>query len=182
VDITADANPTQTSWKIFDNNNVMVTQGTSNDATFCINSTCHRFEIYDSAGNGLTGTGNYKVYLNGVLVAQGAQFGTRDIRYVNCPEGTSCNDPLSATLGLNEVPFDNSWYVFTPSTNGQYRITTCGYAACDTRIWVYDYCTMANFDNTNEATYTYNDDFCGVQAQTDVFMTGGDTYYVRVGS
>jgi len=182
VDITADANPTQTSWKIFDNNNVMVTQGTSNDATFCINSTCHRFEIYDSAGNGLTGTGNYKVYLNGVLVAQGAQFGTRDIRYVNCPEGTSCNDPLSATLGLNEVPFDNSWYVFTPATNGQYRITTCGYAACDTRIWVYDYCTMANFDNTNEATYTYNDDFCGVQAQTDVFMTGGDTYYVRVGS
>jgi PKD repeat protein len=182
VDITPDANPTQTSWKIFDNNNVLVTQGTSNDATFCINSTCHRFEIYDSAGNGLTGTGNYKVYLNGVLVAQGAQFGTRDIRYVNCPEGTSCNDPLSATLGLNEVPFDNSWYVFTPATNGQYRITTCGYAACDTRIWVYDYCTMANFDNTNEATYTYNDDFCGVQAQTDVFMTGGDTYYVRVGS
>jgi hypothetical protein len=182
VDITADANPTQTSWKIFDNNNVMVTQGTSNDATFCINSTCHRFEIYDSAGNGLTGTGNYKVYLNGVLVAQGAQFGTRDIRYVNCPEGTSCNDPLAATLGLNEVPFDNSWYVFTPATNGQYRITTCGYAACDTRIWVYDYCTMANFDDSNEATYTYNDDFCGVQAQTDVFMTGGDTYYVRVGS
>ena len=89
---------------------------------------------------------------------------------------------MSATLGLNEVPFDNSWYVFTPATNGQYRITTCGYAACDTRIWVYDYCTMANFDNTNEATYTYNDDFCGVQAQTDVFMTGGDTYYVRVGS
>lgn len=182
VDITADANPTQTSWKIFDNNNVMVTQGTSNDATFCINSTCHRFEIYDSAGNGLTGTGNYKVYLNGVLVAQGAQFGTRDIRYVNCPEGTSCNDPLAATIGLNEVPFDNSWYVFTPATNGQYRITTCGYAACDTRIWVYDYCTMANFDDSNEATYTYNDDFCGVQAQTDVFMTGGDTYYVRVGS
>ncbi|MFN5620766.1 MAG: MopE-related protein [Flavobacteriales bacterium] len=182
VDITPDANPTQTSWKMFDNNNVVIAQGTSNDATFCISSACHRFEIYDSAGNGLTGTGNYKVYLNGVLVAQGAQFGTRDIRYVNCPEGTSCNDPLTATLGLNEVPFDNSWYVFTPATNGQYRITTCGSAACDTRIWVYDYCVMANFDNTNEATYTYNDDFCGVQAQTDVFMTGGDTYYVRVGS
>jgi PKD repeat protein len=101
---------------------------------------------------------------------------------VNCPEGTSCNDPLNAVLGLNEVPFDNSWYVFTPSQNGQYRITTCGYAACDTRIWVYDYCVMANFDNTNQATYTYNDDFCGVQAQTDVFMTAGSTYYVRVGS
>jgi len=182
VDITPDANPTQTSWKIFDNNNVIVAQGTSNDATFCINSTCHRFEIYDSAGNGLTGTGNYKIYLNGALVAQGAQFGTRDIRYVNCPEGTSCNDPLNAVLGLNEVPFDNSWYVFTPAQTGQYQISTCGYAACDTRVWVYDYCVMANFDNTVEATLTYNDDFCGVQAQVNSFLSGGTTYYVRVGS
>ena len=182
VDITPDANPTQTSWKIFDVNNVVVAQGTSNDATFCINSTCHRFEIYDSAGNGLTGTGNYKVYLNGVLVSQGAQFGTRDIRYVNCPEGTSCNDPLNAVLGVNEVPFDNSWYVFTPAQTGQYQISTCGYAACDTRVWVYDYCVMANFDNTVEATITYNDDFCGVQAQVNAFLSGGTTYYVRVGS
>ena len=182
VDITPDANPTQTTWKIFDNNDVVVAQGTSNDATFCINSTCHRFEIYDASGNGLASPGGYKVYLNGVLEAEGATFASRDIRYVNCPTGTSCNDPISAVLGLNEVPFDNSWYVFTPSTNGQYRMTTCGYAACDTRIWVYDYCTMANFDNTNQATYTYNDDFCGVQAQTDVFMTAGRTYYVRVGS
>jgi PKD repeat protein len=182
VDITPDANPTQTSWKIFDENNVVIAQGTSNDATFCINSTCHRFEIYDSASNGMTGAGNYKVYLNGILVASGAAFASRDIRDINCPEGTSCNNTLTAVLGLNDVPFDNSWYTFTPAENGQYRISTCGLAACDTRIWIYDYCVMANFDNTNVATYTYNDDFCGVQAQSDVFMTGGHTYYVRIGS
>lgn len=182
VDITPDANPAQTTWKVFDSNNVVVAQGTSNDATFCISSTCHRFEIYDSANNGLTGSGNYKLYLNGVLVAQGAQFGSRDIRYVNCPQGTSCNDPITAVLGVNEVPFDNTWYTFTPTQNGQYRITTCGYASCDTKIWVYDYCVMANFDDTNQATDFYNDDNCGVQAQADAFLTAGVTYYVRVGS
>ena len=182
VDITPDANPTQTTWKMFDGNNVIVAQGTSNDLTFCINNTCHRFEIYDSAGNGLTGTGNYKVYVNGIQVAGGAVFGSRDIRDINCPAGTSCNNVLVASLGLNDVPFDNSWYTFTPAANGQYRISTCGLAACDNKIWVYDYCVMANFDESNAATYTYNDDFCGVQAQTDVFMTAGSTYYVRIGS
>ncbi|MFM9984185.1 MAG: PKD domain-containing protein, partial [Flavobacteriales bacterium] len=32
VDITPDANPTQTSWKLFDSTNAIVAQGTSNDA------------------------------------------------------------------------------------------------------------------------------------------------------
>ena len=182
VDITPDANPTQTSWKMFTESNVLVAQGTTNDATFCINATCHRFEIYDSGGNGLTGTGNYKIYLNGILEAQGASFAGLDIRYVNCPQGKSCNDPIPAALGVNEVPFDNTYFLFVPDQTGQYRVSTCGYATCDTKIWIYDYCVMANFNNTNEATYTYNDDFCGVQAQTDVYMTGGHIYYVRIGS
>jgi PKD repeat protein len=182
VDITPDANPSQTSWSMFDDLNNVIAQGTTNDATFCIPNTCHRFEIYDSGSNGLTGSGNYKIYLNGIEVANGATFTSRDIRYVNCPDGISCDQTIDAELGLNDVPFDNSWFLFTPAENGQFRISTCGLAACDTRIWIYDYCVMANFDNSVEATYTYNDDLCGVQAQSDVFMTGGDTYYVRVGS
>lgn len=182
VDITPDANPTQTSWSMFDENDVVIASGTSNDASFCIADNCHKFEIYDAGGNGLTGGGNYRLYLNGILVGQGATFTSRDIRFLNCPSGISCDNSLSATLGVNDVPFDNSWYTFTPAQNGQYRISTCNLATCDTRIWVYDYCTMANFDNTIEATYTYNDDFCGVQAEVNVFMAAGDTYYVRVGS
>jgi PKD repeat protein len=181
VDITPDANPTQTSWKVFDGGNAVIAQGTSNDATFCIAGGCHRFEIYDSGNNGLTGTGNYKIFVNGIQTAQGAAFTSRDIRFINCPDGISCDQTLTATLGLNAVPFSNSWYTFTPAVNGQYRVSTCGLATCDTKIWIYDYCRMANFDESNAATYTYNDDFCGVQAQTDVFFTGGHTYYLRVG-
>lgn len=182
VDITPDANPSQTSWSMFDANNVVIASGTSNDASFCVANTCHRFEIYDSAGNGLTGSGNYKVYLNGIQVANGQAFSSVDIRYINCPDGVSCDHPLTASLGLNDVPFDNSWYVFTAASNGNYRISTCDLVTCDTKVWVYDYCTMANFDNSNEATIQYNDDFCGVQAEVNTFLAAGETYYVRVGS
>lgn len=182
VDITPDANPAQTSWAVFDDSDNIIAQGTSNDATFCIPNTCHRFEIYDSGSNGLTGSGNYKIYLNGIEVATGAVFTSTDIRFINCPDGISCDQTIDAELGLNDVPFDNTWFTFTPAENGQYRISTCGLATCDTRIWIYEYCMMANFDNSVEATYTYNDDLCGIQAQSDVFMTGGNTYYIRIGS
>jgi PKD repeat protein len=182
VDITPDANPTQTSWKIFNENNIVIAQGTTNDATLCISNTCHRFEIYDTGNNGLTGSGNYKIYLNGIQVASGQAFEDLDIRYINCPAGVSCDNAITAQLGLNNVIDGDEWFTFTPSVNGQYKISTCNLATCDTKIWVYDYCIMANFDETNEATYTYNDDLCGVQAEANMFMTGGTTYFVRVGS
>ncbi len=182
IDITPDANPAQTSWKLFDSNNVIILQGTSNDASICIPGTCHRFEIYDSANNGLNGAGNYKIYVNGILVANGQTFGSTDIRPINCTDGISCDQPIYAVFGNNAVPFDNTWFAFTPQYSGQYKISTCGLASCDTKIWVYDYCTMANFDNSNAATLTYNDDLCGVQAESNIFLAGGITYYVRVGS
>ena len=183
IDITNDNLPQQTTWKVFDNNNVVVQQGTG-DAAFCIVDNCHRFEIYDSGNNGIccaNGNGSYTIYLDGISVATGASFTSVDIRDINCPQGSSCSNPIVATLGTLAVPEPNTWYSFTPAVNGQYRISTCGLADCDTKIWVYDYCNMALFDNTNEATYTYNDDLCGVQAEVTPFLTGGDTYYVRVG-
>ncbi|MFN0030702.1 MAG: MopE-related protein [Flavobacteriales bacterium] len=182
IDITPDGNPSQTSWKLFNENDVVIVQGTTNDASVCIPATCHRFEIYDSANNGMSGLGNYKIYVNGILTASGQNFGGLDIRPVNCPDGISCNQPIDADFGVNAVPFDNTWFSFTPAYSGQYRISTCGQASCDTKIWIYDYCMMANFDDSNEATFTYNDDYCGVQAESNIFLAANNTYYVRVGS
>ena len=184
VDITADNLPQQTSWAVFDENNSVVASGTSNDATFCINNSCHRFEIYDSGNNGIccsNGNGSYRIFINGIQVANGAQFTSEDIRYVNCPQGTACNDPIEVGEGEFTTPFANAWYEFTPSANGQYKIETCGLSTCDTKLWIYDYCNMAFFDDTNEATITYNDDFCGVQSQITPILEGGTTYYIRVG-
>ncbi|MFN8699914.1 MAG: MopE-related protein [Flavobacteriales bacterium] len=184
VDITADNLPQQTSWKVFDSSNNIVAQGTNNDATFCIADECHRFEIYDSGGNGIccaNGNGSYTIYLDGLPAATGGQFGLTDLREVNCPAGTTCNNPIVVGLGTHDVPQANTWFEFTPAENGQYRISTCDLAFCDTHIWVYDYCNMANFDDTEEATYTANDDLCGVQAGVTPYLVGGETYYVRVG-
>lgn len=184
VDITPDNLPQQTSWAVFDENNTVVASGNSNDATFCIGEGCHRFEMYDSGNNGIcctNGSGSYRLYLNGIQVAQGGQFGALDIRDIACPQGTSCNNPIVVGEGSFTTPFPNAWYQFTPPANGQYKIETCGLAACDTKLWIYDYCQMANFDDTNEATITYNDDFCGVQSQITPILEGGQTYYIRVG-
>ena len=185
VDITPDNLPQQTSWKVFDSSNNVVAQGTSNDATFCIADNCHRFEIYDSGSNGLccgNGNGGYAIYLDGLQVASGASFTSLDTRDINCPEGTSCNNAIVIQPGIFSTPNPNTWYSFTPAENGQYRITTCGNNICDTKLWIYDYCNMALFDDTNEATVTYNDDSnCGIQAEMTPFLTGGTTYYLRVG-
>jgi len=184
VDITADNLPQQTSWKVFNQENLVIQQGTSNDANFCISNNCHRVEIYDTGSNGLccaNGNGNYNIYLDGNSVATGTAFGALATVQVNCPQGTSCDNAIVANLGLNAVPAPNTWYSFTPSVNGQYQVSTCGLAGCDTKIWLYDYCNMALFDNSVEATYTYNDDLCGIEAEITPYLEGGVTYFVRVG-
>ncbi len=184
IDVTADNLPQQTTWKVFNAENVLVAQGTTNDATLCIANECHRVEFYDTGNNGIcctNGNGGFNIFLNGVSVATGGAFGNYTFIEVNCAQGSTCEDPIIATLDTLVVPAPNTWYAFTPSVNGQYRISTCGLANCNTTIWMYDYCNMANFDESNAATYTYNDDFCGEQAEITPYLEGGITYYVRVG-
>lgn len=184
IDITADNLPQQTSWKAFNGQNILVAQGTTNDASLCISDDCHRVEFYDTGNNGIccnNGNGSYSIYLDGNLVANGGNFANYTFVEVNCPQGSTCEDPIVATLDTLVVPSPNTWYSFTPSVNGQYKISTCGLANCNTTIWIYDYCNMANFDDSNQATYTYNDDFCGSQSEITPYLEGGVTYYVRVG-
>jgi hypothetical protein len=99
----------------------------------------------------------------------------------SCVLGENCDVPFSAFVGENQAPAPNSWYAFTPPQNGQYRITTCGLTTCDTKLWIYDYCNMSNFDDSNAAAFTYNDDLCGIQAEMTPNLAGGYTYYLRVG-
>jgi PKD repeat protein len=182
--IVPDNYPTEISWNLVDENGVTLGSGGSTGATFCIADNCHLFTINDSYGDGICcayGTGSYTIYLNGVQVATGGNYGTGETVNINCPPGSDCNNTIAAVIGEQTAPYPNAWYSFTPDQNGQYRITTCNRATCDTKIWVYDYCNMNLFDDTNEATLTYNDDFCGVQAEITPFLEGGVTYYIRIG-
>ncbi|MBL7943655.1 MAG: hypothetical protein JNM00_12860, partial [Flavobacteriales bacterium] len=98
-----------------------------------------------------------------------------------CEPGESCDLPFVAVIGNQVAPFADAWYSFVPDQSGQWKISTCGLATCDTGLWLYDYCNMANFDDSNAAALTYNDDNCGVQSEITPLMAAGQTYYIRVG-
>ena len=185
VVINPDNYPQEISWDIVDEFGVTIGTGDSNGGVVCLEDNCHVFTIYDSFGDGICcgyGDGSYELILDGVSIATGGQYGSSQSVNVNCPPGIDCNNPIAVGEGEHVAPYSNAWFTFTPDINGQYRITTCDRAACDTKIWMYDICNMGLFDDTNEATLTYNDDLCGVQAEVTPLLEGGFTYYMRIGA
>jgi PKD repeat protein len=183
--IVQDNYPGETSWDVQDElGNVLATGGVAGGSV-CLADECHSFTIYDSYGDGICcgyGQGSYTLFINGLEVGTGGEFAFSQSVNVNCPPGTDCNNAIVVGEGEHTAPYDNAWFNFTPAANGQYRITTCDRATCDTKIWMYDYCNMGLFDDTNEATLTYNDDLCGVQAEITPLLAGGQTYWIRIGS
>jgi len=183
--IVQDNYPAETSWQLADEFGTVVASGAAVGQSLCIGDGCYVFTINDSYGDGICcgyGNGSYSVVLNGVEVANGGAFAYTESAYINCPPGIDCNNTIDAVEGINSTPDEDSWFRFVPAVNGQYRISTCGLTTCNTTIWMYDYCTMANFDDSNEATLTYNDDLCGVQAEVTPYLEGGVVYYIRIGS
>jgi len=184
VQIVQDNYPVETSWKLFNELGLEVAGGGSVGASVCIDAyQCHQFVIYDSYGDGLCcayGEGSYTLLLGGVEVGTGGFFGFEEGTSVNCPPGSDCNNAIVVGPGTHTAPLNENWFTFTPDTSGQFIISTCDLTTCPTTIWVYDYCNMANFDESNAATYTYNDGFCGNQAQITNVMAAGTEYFIRV--
>jgi PKD repeat protein len=185
IQIVADNYPAETSWELEDEAGNIVANGNATGGMYCIADECHRFTMYDTYGDGICcayGEGSFTILIDGVEVATGGEFGDSQTVNINCPPGIDCNNAIAVDLGEHTNPITDTWYTFTPASNGQYRITTCNRATCDTRIWVYDYCNMLFFDDSVEASLTYNDDFCGVQSEVTPLLAGGQTYYFRIGS
>jgi hypothetical protein len=82
-----DDNPEETSWELIDSQGLVIDEG-GNYTTpnqFIVKSfnlpdpDCYTFIIYDSGGDGLTGTGMYKLaYQGSTIFAEGAEFGFED--------------------------------------------------------------------------------------------------------
>ncbi len=184
VVITADNFPNETSWKLFDpNGNEIAAGNASGGATCLVEDACYNFVIYDSYGDGICcgyGNGSYSLYLEGILVGSGGEFGSSEATSVNCPPGSDCSNAIDVALGEHAAPFAESWFLFVPEESGQYKFTTCDLGTCNTVIWMYDYCNMANFDDSNAATLTYSDGFCGEQAQVTPVLGAGTEYYLRI--
>lgn len=187
----------ETEWTLSTTSNTIVAAGGQQNAyanntlygdTICISNTeCLRFDITDDAGDGICcgyGQGAYSVFVDGVEVVSGGSFSSASFHMFNCPPGTACNNALVVSEGTHIAPATNTWYAFTPSATGTYAIEACN-NTCNSKIWVYDYCTGLNWAEDNTGTIYYDNDQggCGPQAMIGgALLEAGVTYYIRIGS
>lgn len=183
VSIIPDNYPTEISWSITDSAGAVIAMGDSIGDTLCIPlNSCHLFTIYDSFGDGIITPGGFWLYVDGVEVATGSNFGFQTQYSLNCPPGMFCTSPLTITAGSYTAPFDDTWYIYTPTVSGTYNITTCNNNTCDTKIWVYSTCPTTPYPEGPPGTYAFNDDNnCGTQANLNVVMVANSTYFIRIG-
>jgi hypothetical protein len=182
--IVPDAYPLEISWELLDGDNNIIATGGSLGGTYCVsNAECLTFKIYDTYGDGILGDGGYWIYVNDTLNQTNNDYGSGEYLSFNCGIGSSCNDAQEITLGTHSVMESNYWCSFTPLENGTYKLTTCDLnAGCDTRVYIYEYCNMLNFDNTNIGTIYYddNDKGCGLEAGVSANLEEGHLYFLRI--
>ncbi len=192
IEIVADNYPQETTWTLKNaSTGVTLASGTSTGTSLCVpETTCLLFRINDSAGDGIWhntyGYGQYWLFLDGVQVFQGGQFGQFQETSFNCPPGYSCGTATTVVTGqVYTAPLLEYWYNWTPAETGQYSITTCGLNTCDTKIWMYDAACGAITLSSSVEGATFADDSlggCGQQARITANMPAGQLYHIRLGT
>lgn len=151
---------------------------------FCVpDSTCLRFQIQDSFGDGIFSPGYFLVKVDGDTLAFGGQdFDDAFSQSFNCAPGEQCDTPLPVTEGFHTAIYDDTWYAFSPDSVGTYLLSTCGLNGCDTKIWVYDDCSRTIAED-NQSTIFYNNDEgdCAPEATVEAFLDPAFIYYIRIG-
>lgn len=189
IEIISDDYPGEISWDISLGGELIASGNGGGIDTLCVSSAdvfpCYLFEIHDSYGDGIFSPGGYWLYLDGEEIASGGDYDYGDAVAFDCAPGTTCNDAVD--LGMPSEGGDvisqegnNYWYQFTPDVNGMYLFSSCE-TGCDTRLYIYEYCSMGNFDDTNSGTIYYDDEQggCGDEATLTVLLEGGITYWIR---
>ena len=189
IEISPDQWENEISWTLMVGGE-LISEGGSNSEILCVELDdefpCFEFTIYDSYGDGLNEPGYYAVHMDGVNVGGGSgDYGYSDQVTFDCAPGTTCNDAIvldqpSEEGDMIDQPLANYWYQFTPEANGMYLFSSCE-TGCDTRLYIYEYCSMVNFDETNAGTIYYDDDQggCGDEATLTVLLEGGVSYWIR---
>lgn len=198
VSVVSDQWPNEISWALYDGDNELLAEGTvfeplvENVDSLCFDASmltdCWHFTMMDSYGDGLNEGGSYTVMLDGdTAIHNFGDYGHVENHWIGCPEGMICDTGFPLTMDdfgtWITSDAEVQWYTFTPIENGMYTMGSCG-SGCDTRLWVYDYCDMNNFDDTNEGSNYYDNDQGGCEempesAQLNVLLEGGVTYWIR---
>ena len=186
ITIVPDFWPHEVSWQVVNSETGQLIGTGTNSAsdTFCVETnSCVLVRILDSFGDGIIEPGGYWIYLDGAEVANSSgSFSFLAEHSVACSPGTFCSSPIPLTIGTHTASFEDTWYSYTPVVAGMYNASTCSTNTCDTKIWIYEGCPAAiTLSEGPEGTYAFNDNFCGVQAQTNIMMLPGHTYYLRIG-
>ena len=184
VQIIPDSYPGEISWTITNTElNTVIAQGTFTGDTICVPvNSCVLFQIVDTYGDGIYSPGGYWLSWNDEIVASGFDYGFGAAHSIACQPGTNCTAAIPVAEGTHTAEFDNSWFVYTPSTTGMYVVSTCSLATCDTRIYIYESCPQgALLTDGPEGTEAYNDDVCGTQSSVNTMMVSGENYFIRIG-
>jgi hypothetical protein len=191
LEIDPDQYSNEVSWQFVNGNgSVLYSQGncTNSDPAifnYCLpNNGCIIFKIKDDYGDGIAPDGHYKLFINDTLRHEnptGAYGAGEEVRF-NCPQGSFCDNPFTAVLGLQSTPTEaESWYIFTPADTGTYKISTCALGnICPTKIWVYDHCAGIVVSNNQTGASFYADGGCADGADATLYLAGGKTYYIRL--
>lgn len=193
VVLVTDQYPQETDWKVYDNNNNIILQApaamvanTMYMDSICVPANiCYQFKITDQAGDGICcnyGIGHVEVYYGSTLIKRDSTYGNQSVAWMGCGAGQNCGTAISITQGFHTAPGPNTWYKFVPPSTGIYTVTTCGVNnICNTKLWMYDYCTNLQYSSGNAATIYYADNNCGVDATINAYLQINKTYYIRVG-
>ncbi len=192
VEVQTDSYGYETEWTVSDQAGTVYGSASFFDyanhsfyqSTFCVpDSTCLRFRIQDSFGDGIFAPGFYRLIVGQDTIAEGGQnFAQEAAHSFNCAPGEECESAVPVSEGFYTAYYDDSWYAFTPDSVGTYLISTCGLNDCDTKIWIYDGCT-GTIAEDNQSTIFYNNDEgdCAPAAVVEAFFDPAFTYYIRIG-
>ncbi|MFM9951877.1 MAG: lysyl oxidase family protein [Saprospiraceae bacterium] len=155
---------------------------TANSYFICVpDSQCVKFTVWDSANDGFSPDGWYRILVNNELIYYDNVF-TNDVESVtfNCQVGASCTTPIFIDTGSGTTPGPGeTWFSFTPTSTGSYVFSTCG-AACLTKIWVYDKCAGIFLSETLLGTIFFAESGCpDGTASVQLHLEADKEYFIR---
>jgi Lysyl oxidase/Secretion system C-terminal sorting domain len=191
LEINTDVYWNEVSWKITDYQTqfLLATGNVPNAGLqthyYCVPKTgCFQFEIFDLGGDGILPQGKYRLYLKDSLIFVGNPgFGDKETFVFGCPPGVNCSSAWPIDTGSYVTSFADaeSWYAFTPASNGLYQIETCSDSnTCPSKIWLYENCSNALLSENLTGAIFYGEDGCTNGVKLQVALQGGKTYYLRI--